>query len=231
MNIGTNNIEMVQTVARGLGSLLDKLVFVGGAITSIYIEDNAARTIRPTEDVDCVIRIAKRSEYTALEEKLREMGFNHCTEESSPICRWIYNGVKVDIMPNDPEILGFANRWYDEGLKNTVQIILPDGQRIFILTLPLYIATKIEAFHGRKERDFRLSHDIEDIITVLDGQVDFRKFDEASSEVKKYLKAQFNKFLADRVFIESVSGHMEFGYQNKGRVKRIIDFLQNLCHQ
>jgi hypothetical protein len=142
------------------------------------------------------------------------------------MCRWIYSGVKVDIMPNDPKILGFANRWYDEGLKNTVQIILPDGQKIFILTLPFFIATKIEAFHGRNERDFRISHDIEDIIAVLDGQLDFKKFDEAPQAVKKYLRSQFKEFLADSVFIESISGHMEFGSENKGRVKRINDFME-----
>ncbi|MFZ2657717.1 MAG: nucleotidyl transferase AbiEii/AbiGii toxin family protein [Victivallales bacterium] len=227
MNIGSNNIEMVQTVAKGLEKFLDELVFVGGAVTSLYIEDGAARTIRPTEDVDCVVQIAKRSDYTALEKKLRELGFKHFVGNNAPMCRWIYNGVKVDIMPNDPKILGFANRWYDEGLKNKVQIILPDGQKISILTLPLFIATKIEAFHGRNERDFRISHDIEDIITVLDGQLDFKKFDEAPQAVKEYLKAQFKEFLADSVFIESISGHMEFGYQNKGRVKRIIDFLGN----
>lgn len=226
MNMGSSNIEMVQTIAKGLGSLLDELVFVGGAITSLYIEDEAVRTIRPTEDVDCVIQIAKRSEYTALEEKLRGMGFKHCTEKGSPICRWIYRGIMVDVMPNDPEILGFANRWYDEGLKNTVQITLPDEQKISILTLPLFVATKIEAFHGRRERDFRLSHDIEDIITVLDGQVDFKKFDETPQAVKEYLKNQFREFLADSVFIESISGHMEFGSENKGRVQRIFDFLK-----
>lgn len=226
MNIGSRNIEMVQTVARGLESILDELVFVGGAITSLYIEDEAVRTVRPTEDVDCVIQIASRSEYTALEEKLRGMGFKHCTEKGSPVCRWIYNGVKVDIMPNDPKILGFANRWYDEGLKNTIQITLPDGQKISILTLPLFIATKIEAFHGRSGPDYRTSHDIEDIVTVLDGQLDFKKFDEAPPEVKEYLKNQFREFLADSVFIESISGHMEFGSENKGRVQRIIDFLK-----
>lgn len=226
MNIGSRNIEMVQTVAKGLEELLDRLVFVGGAITALYIEDEASRTFRPTEDVDCVVQIAKRKDYSDIEQKLRGLGFKHCIEENSPICRWLYSGIKVDVMPNDPKILGFANRWYDEGLKNTVQISLPDGQKIYILTLPLFIATKIEAFHGRDERDFRVSHDIEDIVTVLDGQMDFNKFDESPPAVSEYLKGQFKTFLADGLFIESISSHIEFGHQNKGRVQRIIDFLR-----
>ncbi len=230
MNIGSKNIVMVQTIAKGLGSLLDELVFVGGAITSLYIKDETVRTVRPTDDVDCVIQIARRSEYTALEEKLRKLGFKHFIGNNAPICRWTYSGVMVDIMPNDPNILGFANKWYDEGLKNTVQISLPDGQKIFILALPLFVATKIEAFYGRKERDFRISHDIEDIITVLDGQMDFRAFNEAPLSVKAYLKAQFKEFLADRVFIESVSSHIEFGHENKARVQRIIDFLETYAN-
>ncbi len=129
-------------------------------------------------------------------------------------------------MPNDPNILGFANKWYDEGLKSSIRISLPDGQEISILTLPLFIATKIEAFHGRSGPDYRTSHDIEDIVTVLDGQLDFKKFDEAPPAVKEYLKTQFREFLTDSVFIESISAHMENGYQNKGRVQRIIDFLK-----
>lgn len=30
----------------------------------------------------------------------------------TPICRWTYDDEIVDIMPDDPSILGFSNRWY-----------------------------------------------------------------------------------------------------------------------
>jgi len=185
------------------------------------------RRIRPTEDVDCVVKIVDKRRHSVFEEKLRALGFSHCTEDGAPICRWLYNGVKVDVMPNDPAVLGFANRWYDEGFSSTVQMRLPDGTVINVFSLPIFIATKIEAYHGRGEKDYRFSHDIEDVITVLDGQINFDRFSQAPAAVATFLKSQFNAFLMDPLFIESVATHIEFGYQSPGRVERLIGFMTN----
>jgi len=51
------NVEMVESVARSLGSLLDKVVFLGGATTSLLITDPAAPEIRGTLDVDVIVEI------------------------------------------------------------------------------------------------------------------------------------------------------------------------------
>lgn len=112
-------IEMVEIIAQGLGSFLDRIIFVGGAITSLYYDDPAASQVRPTKDVDCIIQIATKSEYYSFEEELRKYGFSHDISEGAPICRKIYKGIAVDIMPTNRSILGFsvpANR-------------LPSGER------------------------------------------------------------------------------------------------------
>ena len=49
------NIEMLQTVANGLGELNDEVVYVGVAVAELYAMDTAASDIRPTQDIDCVI--------------------------------------------------------------------------------------------------------------------------------------------------------------------------------
>ena len=41
-----------------------------------------------------------------------------------------------------------------------------------MVTAPYFMATKIEAFYGRGGDDFLGSHDMEDIITVIDGRPD-----------------------------------------------------------
>ena len=41
-----------------------------------------------------------------------------------------------------------------------------------IVTPPLFIATKLEAFHGRGGDDLFTSHDLEDIIAVVDGRAE-----------------------------------------------------------
>lgn len=50
-------IHMLDIVAKGLGQLLDRIVFVGGATMALYVDDPASSDPRPTEDVDCVVEM------------------------------------------------------------------------------------------------------------------------------------------------------------------------------
>ncbi len=55
----STNIRMLQTVANGLGELKAEMVFVGGAVAELYADNPAASEIRPTIDVDCVLRLVQ----------------------------------------------------------------------------------------------------------------------------------------------------------------------------
>lgn len=222
------NIEKIEIIAEGLGDLLDEVVFVGGAVASLYIDDPAAIYVRATNDVDCIIQLSGRVEFSRFEEKLRKLGFRNDTSEGAPICRWIYRETLVDVTPTDEAILGFSNQWYKEGIENCIKVGLPEGGEISLLSLPYFIATKIEAFHGRDESDFRISHDIEDIIIVLDGVLEFDTLFEANESVKGFLIEQFSEFMKESTFIESVSSHIEQG-KSPLRTKRIMDFLKEFC--
>lgn len=220
------NTERLEIIAEGLGELVDQVVFLGGAVSNLYINDPAAEWIRPTKDVDCIFEIQHRSTFTKREEELRQKDFTHCTEAGAPICRWVYKGILVDIMPTDETILGFANKWYSRGIQHTQQVKLPGGKEISILKLPYFIATKIEAYYGRKETDFRISHDIEDIINVLDGLLSFDAFQNLNPDIQKYLEDNFAVLIKDPQFLESISANIEFAQPAPGRVQRIIDFMQ-----
>src|SRR5437867_1634865 len=114
MSAKNHNIQMVEIVASGLKDLLPDMVFVGGATVTLYLSEETTRyesSVRPTDDVDCVVEVASRSEYTKLEKRIRGLGFKHSVEQGAPLCRWICSGVTVDIMPTDPKILGFSNKW------------------------------------------------------------------------------------------------------------------------
>lgn len=115
------NIDMLKTVAAGLGNLKDKVVFVGGAVAELYADNPAASDIRPTLDVDCIIEMSSRTKYAKLEEELRAKGFSNDNSPGAPICRWIYKSLKVDVMPTDEKILGFSNKWYIVGIRNKVK--------------------------------------------------------------------------------------------------------------
>lgn len=60
------NIKTVAKVAKGLKNLKDEMVFVGGAIISLYTDDLSAEEIRPTYDVDLAIHLLNWIHWTKL---------------------------------------------------------------------------------------------------------------------------------------------------------------------
>jgi len=161
------NLEMLQTVAKGLGDLLNEIIFVGGAVAELYADDPASSDIRPTKDVDSIIELSSYKEHTDLEEKLRTRGFANDTSPGAPICRWIFKDIKIDMMPADEDILGFNNQWYPGGVRNKILKTLPDDTEIFVFSPEYYLAAKFEAHNDRGGEDLRQSHDFEDVIYIL----------------------------------------------------------------
>ncbi len=145
----SNNMNMLQIVADGLEELKEEIVFVGGAIAELYADDPAASDIRPTQDVDCVIELNTRMEFTELEEKLRTKKFTHDISKGDPICRWIFRGIKIDVMPTNEDILGFKNRWYSGGIENKITKSLPNGMEIYVFPPEFFLASKFEAHRDR----------------------------------------------------------------------------------
>lgn len=223
---------MLAAVARGLRDLNDKVVFVGGATVDLYITDSAAPPTRVTDDVDCVIELASRLEYHRLEEQLRALGFSHPMDEAgAPICRWKFAGLTVDVMPTDPSVLGFSNRWYSEGIANAESAPLPNGPSIAIFTLPYFIASKIEAFLGRGQGDFYGSPDIEDIVAVVQGAADIaEKILAAPATVTEYLQSKFTEFLRNPTFVQSLEGHLGPGPVS-GSSQRVVNVLQRITQR
>lgn len=222
------NLEMLSLASRGLDTLKDEVVFVGGATIELYLTGQPALKIRPTDDVDCVIEIASQLEYHKLEERLRGLGFKNVREPNTPICRWEYKGILVDVMPIQGGILGFANRWYPEGFEKAITAILPDGQTLRIFDLPYLVASKIEAFRGRGQNDFMGSSDMEDIVTVIDGVADFKdRISQASEAVRMYLQESFAGLLANDRFLDSLEGHLP-SIGRRERVERALEILRTL---
>lgn len=76
------SIRDIAEVARGLGELAHEVVFVGGAAVPLMVRSAIAPTIRPTEDVDCVVRAESYPDYSKMGERLRQVGFEECREEA-----------------------------------------------------------------------------------------------------------------------------------------------------
>ena len=156
-------------MAARLKELLPEIVFVGGCATGLLITDPAASPVRATDDVDVIVEVASYAEYARFSKRLRNLGFSEDSCEGAPICRWLIDRMKLDVMPTDETILGFSNHWYRPAIE-AAAIVALDGFELRVVTTPYFIGTKLEALRGRGKGDFYASSDLEDIITVLDGR-------------------------------------------------------------
>jgi hypothetical protein len=133
-----NSIDMLMAVARVLNRLPQPVVYTGGATISLYLDALSARDMRPTDDVDCVVEVTSQREYYQLAAILRDLGLSEDTSPGAPLCRWLCAGVKLDVMPVDPQVLGFGNRWYQRGVAGSIEYILPNKTRLKSSRSPIY---------------------------------------------------------------------------------------------
>lgn len=161
----------LETAAALLGPLVDEVVFVGGATVHLWITEPGAPPTRATEDVDVVCEVATRVKYHRLGDRLRERGLQEAMGEPV-ICRWRSTDPQLvlDVMPTDPDILGFSNPWYEEAISSAVTVALESGAEIRAAAPAALVATKLCAWKGRGSGDLLRSLDIHDVLTLIDGR-------------------------------------------------------------
>jgi hypothetical protein len=189
-----HNYELIEFVADGLGeAFLAEVAFVGGCTTAMLVTDVVVLDdIRFTDDVDLVIELAGISEWQRLTERLAARNFK-ITGEDEVNCRFRFNDVVVDVMPSDPVVLGYANRWFVEGLAKADKFTLPSGLVIQIFKPTYFLATKLEAFDGRGQGD-PYHKDVEDIIILIDGRPELlQEVSQAGPELKAFITAGIRK--------------------------------------
>lgn len=224
------NLEIMEVAAARLGELVNELVFLGGCATGLLLTDPLAPPIRATKDVDVISELASLVEYHRLSARLRKLGFSEDQSEGAPICRWRGGGILLDVMPTHPEILGFGNDWYQPAFAAAEWKALPSGKKIRIVSAPYFLATKLAAFDGRGQGDYMLSHDMEDIVAVLDGRPEIA--DEVlhcDPGLKAHLQASLAKFLKDDRFVEALPGHMPGDPGSQARVAIIVQRLKAIA--
>ena len=228
MNPNDPNVVLLEVVAERLGAdLRDKLVFIGGAVVGLLITDPAMPAIRPTEDVDLVTHVVALPDFHAIEGELIARGFVHDMRPGAPICRWRVGEVVVDVMPTDEAILGFSNRWYPFAVATAGYIALPSAVKIRLVLPPVFVATKLEAFAGRGNNDFLFSHDLGDLIAIVDGRESLIAECQTSDErLKSYLRDWFATLLNNPAFIQALPGHLP---PDEASQDRLFD-LENKFH-
>ena len=223
------NIKTLEIVARRLDHLLESVVCLGGCTTGLLITDDAIPDIRMSMDVDCIVDILSLSDHYKLQEELKNLGFEQSPLETDHICRWYVEGVAVDIMPTKDSILGFGNKWYQEAAQNAQVLKIKNDLNLKLVTAPYFLATKLEAFRGRGNDDYLASHDLEDIISVVDGREELlQELSEASTDVRSYISEVVSKFLKTRKFMDALPGHVSYSGLAEDRVAIIIERLEQI---
>ena len=108
----------------------------------------------------------RRAQFHRIESQVASRGFRR-DPDSEVICRWVHrkSGIVFDLMPVDPAVFGFSNRWYPYAAETAEVRDLGGGLRTRCATAVAFVATKLEAFASRGAGDVLGSHDLEDIST------------------------------------------------------------------
>jgi len=211
MDVPQQMLGMLLPVAEALGEeLLAHVAFVGGSTTAFLVTDPITRqAVRFTEDVDLIVHVDGLAQWQQWQHKLHTRGFTQHMEDDI-ICRMRLGDLKVDLMPDDENILGFTNRWYRSAITHAEPYSLNESISINLLSPVYFIATKLEAWLGRGSNDPMRSHDLEDIINLVDGREELAgEITAATSDVRSYVAEQFQALLEHPEFDYAIQGNLQ----------------------
>jgi hypothetical protein len=226
------NLDQLAAVCTLLEPLLDRFVLVGGCATGLLITDPGAADVRATVDVDLIVDVLSKSDYAKLEGEMRKLGFQPSMSDDV-ICRWQHGKYLVDVMPTDETVLGFSNPWYKPAIANAMAASISGRLSVRHVSAPYFVATKMVAFEGRGGGDYGASHDLDDLIAVIDGRQELR--DEIQScdvDLIKYIAGTVRKYCDDDDFQDTLAWHLppdEAGQARLPILRERLDSIGNLA--
>lgn len=218
------NEEIIKKIAIALGDLNDKVVYVGGAVVSLYADDPAADDVRPTKDIDIFLEIASYGKLAQLQEEIAKKGFYPATDQGI-MCRFKYEDILIDIMATKEVGWAQADKWFEPGMKKLEKFQIAD-KAINILHISYFLATKFNAFNDRKE-DARVSRHFEDIVYVLDNRINLvKEIISSPYDVRNFLIQEFKEIVKPE-YKEAILAHLFYESQTE-RFKLLIEKLNKI---
>ncbi len=176
-------------------------------MAGLLVTDPLADLVRATKDVDAVVN-TNRAMFHRIEEQVAKRGFQRDVT-SDIICRWVHeeSGVLFDLMPVDLNVLGFTNRWYSYAVETAISTDLGNGLSVRMVSAAAFVATKLEAFLDRGKADYITSHDLEDVLNVVDGRVELViEIAEAPADLRNAVAKTFAQLMKDPDFENVLPG-------------------------
>ena len=113
---------------------------------------------------------------------------------------------------------------------DTATTVNVTGARIRLITAPYFVATKLVAFHGRGGGDIAGSHDLEDLIAVIDGRPELvGEVVDAADDVRGYIAAEIQRLLDTRAFRDALPGFLLPDTVGQARLPLLLDRLRDLA--
>lgn len=96
---------------------------------------------------------------------------------------------------------------------------------------PVYfVATKLEAFHGRGADDLILSHDLEHIVALIDGRAEIvAEIANATADVRAYIVAEIRCLVSDTDFREAIPGFLLPDSASQSRRSLLVERLNAIA--
>ncbi|WP_244669466.1 hypothetical protein [Xanthomonas sp. A1809] len=201
------NLPHLLVIADALGELCDQVVFLGGAVVGLLVSDPLAESVRATYDVDAVVNL-DWARFRGIEARVESQGFAR-EMRSGVVCRWVHqaSGVLFDLMPVDAGVLGFSNHWYAHAVETAQVVALSDRLSIRLVTATAFVATKLEAFVTRGNSDFLSSHDLEDVLNVVDGRAELvEEFAVEHADLRQWVAGVFVGLVDNPAFVNALPG-------------------------
>ena len=165
-----------------------------------------------------MIEVVSQARYAGIEQKLRALKFDHDMRQGAPRCRWLLGNLTVDIMPADGDFLGLNTAWLREALATATLRLVPGG-RLRVVSPVGFIATKYVAFLDRGAGDYYASHDLEDLITVIDGRGKIvEEVAAADPALCTYVTRAMTALVGSEDFMEALPGHLPADAASQGRL-------------
>jgi hypothetical protein len=115
-------------------------------------------------------------------------------------------------------------------MESSAMMRLTADLEIRVVTAPYFIATKLDAFKSPGNGDFFGSHDLEDLVSVVDGRDTLATEIRAeSAELRIDIQAQIKRLLATSGLLDALPGYLLPDAASQSRISIVLRRLEDLA--
>jgi hypothetical protein len=175
-----------------------------------------------------VVDVATLGAFYGIEKRLRKAG--HAPDAHGPIGRWRIHGVPVDLIPASSAVLGFTNRWYRQLVDTALLLEVASDLEVRVATAEMFLATKLEAFLDRGAQDPTMSHDLTDIVSLVNGRIELvEEVRRLPPDARAFVQRVVSDLVADSQIAFVIHAHLPPDDASQGRTEFVLSQPRRLA--